>query len=293
LVAKDKEAGMSQALSELDRYRLRIKELESEVARLKAQVLSGARRSLGDGELSQALDQARRRQSEVEALLAGARALLVHQGFEQAARGLFDACKEITGATAGYVALLADTGEENEVLFLDPGGERCTVDPSLPMPIRGLRSEAYHHCVAVYHNDFAHSQWQDFLPAGHVRLHNVLFAPLVIEGKAVGLIGLANKPGGFGPRDQELATTFGELASVALRERRAEEQRMQLLEELKEAMSHIKRLSGIVPICASCKKVRDDAGYWQQVDTFLREHSDLMLSHSICPSCRQRLYPDV
>jgi hypothetical protein len=284
---------MAQSSPETDRYQARIEELEREVGRLKAQVLSGARRSLDDGELGRALAQAKKRQSEVEALLAGARALLVHQGFRQAARGLFDACKQITGATAGYVALLSDTGEENEVLFLDPGGRTCTVDPSLPMPIRGLRSLAYRDCAAVYDNDFANSEWQAFLPEGHVHMENVMFAPLVIDDRAVGLIGLANKPGGFVPRDRELAATFGELASVALRERRAEEQRMQLLAELQEAMRHIKRLSGIVPICASCKKVRDDAGYWQQVDTFLREHSDLMLSHSICPSCRQRLYPEV
>jgi len=245
------------------------------------------------GRLSGALQEAERRRLEIEALLTGARSLLVHQGFEHAARGLFDACKAATGATAGYVALLSDDGSENEVLFLDSGRRGCTVDPELPMPIRGLREVSYRRREAVYDNGFADSRWQEFMPEGHVSLDNVMFAPLIIDNQAVGLIGLANKPGGFNERDRELATTFGELAAVALRERRAEEQRQALLDRLQKAMQEIKTLSGIIPICAHCKNVRDDAGYWQQVELFVETHSKAAFSHSICPECRKLLYPDL
>ena len=157
------------------------------------------------------------RSAQFAALLQASRAVLEEREFKGAAAAIFLACKGLVGATAGYVALLAEGGTENQLVFLDPGGLECTVDSSLPMPIRGLRSEAYKSGQPVYHNDFANSEWAHLMPAGHARLDNVLFAPLMIEGKAAGLLGLANKPGGFCPEDVRLAAAFGELAAVALR----------------------------------------------------------------------------
>ena len=171
----------------------------------------------GDGGLELALREARRKQHESEALLRAAKAIPLAETFAQSARVIFDACKEVTGATAGYVALLSATGEENEVLFLDAGGLPCTVDPGLPMPIRGLRGVSYETNKAVYDNDFSHSHWMKFMPEGHVDLRNVMFSPVVVAGKTVGLIGLSNKDGDFTAADAEVATTFGELAAVALR----------------------------------------------------------------------------
>lgn len=63
--------------------------------------------------------------------------------------------------------------------------------------------------------------------------------------------------------------------------------------ELQEALARIKILSGILPICCSCKKIRDDNGYWQQVEAYVCEHTDAEFSHSICPECAARLYPEL
>ena len=130
----------------------------------------------------------------------------------------------MTGAQSGYVALLSDDGSENEVLFLEAGGLPCSVDPSLPMPIRGLRAQAYHTGRAVYHNDFMHSEWIKFMPEGHVTLKNVMFAPLNIGGKTVGIMGLANKPEDFVEADATLAGALGEVAAIALHNSRTLEQ---------------------------------------------------------------------
>ena len=143
--------------------------------------------------------------------------ILKKHNFNSIARMIFDFCKQITGATAGYVALLSTDGQENEVLFLDAGGRRCTVDPKLPMPIRGLIAEAYKKSITVYDNDFHNSDWMNKIPQGHVRLDNVLFTPLTIEEKTVGVMGLANKEGGFSEYDVKIATTFGKLAAVVLK----------------------------------------------------------------------------
>jgi len=182
-------------------------------------------------------NEAARRQAEVAALLEASRAVLENRDFTDAARAIFDSCKALIGAVAGYIALLTPEESENEVLFLDSGGLPCTVDPSLPMPVRGLRGEAYHQAKALYENNFPESQWVGFLPEGHAELQNVLFAPLMIEGRVLGLLGLANKPGGFTDRDLRMASAFGELAAIALRNSRtlealqASEERYRLLTE--------------------------------------------------------------
>ena len=62
--------------------------------------------------------------------------------------------------------------------------------------------------------------------------------------------------------------------------------------ELKEALDKVKLLSGFLPICASCKKIRDDKGYWNQIEIYIRDHSEAEFSHSVCPECAKKLYPD-
>ena len=61
--------------------------------------------------------------------------------------------------------------------------------------------------------------------------------------------------------------------------------------KLQKALSEIKILGGLLPICASCKKIRDDQGYWNQIETYIASHSDAVFTHGICPDCREQLYP--
>jgi len=240
------------------------------------------------------------RQKELDALMKGSKDVLRQKGFTEAARVIFDHCKDLLGATSGYVALLDEQGQENEVLFLEAGGLPCSVDPNLPMPIRGLRAEAYHNNKAVYHNDFMNSQWIDFMPEGHVILKNVMFAPLILENKTVGIIGLANKESDFNDNDAKMATGFGELAAIALQNSRnldeketAEKEREIVIEDLKEALSKVKTLGGLLPICMHCKKIRDDKGYWNQLESYIYKHTDAEFSHSICKECAEKHYPDM
>ena len=75
--------------------------------------------------------------------------------------------------------------------------------------------------------------------------------------------------------------------------KRAEEEREKLIHELQDAINKVKTLSGMLPICSSCKKVRDDKGYWTQIEAYVRDHSDAEFTHGICPECFKKLYPDV
>jgi phosphoserine phosphatase RsbU/P len=65
------------------------------------------------------------------------------------------------------------------------------------------------------------------------------------------------------------------------------------VQELALALDQVKTLRGIVPICANCKNVRDDQGYWNRVETYMREHTGAEFSHAVCPDCMEKLYPQL
>jgi PAS domain S-box-containing protein len=72
--------------------------------------------------------------------------------------------------------------------------------------------------------------------------------------------------------------------------RRAAEERERMIDELKEALANVKTLRGLIPICSSCKKIRDDKGFWSQVEVYVRDRSEAEFSHGICPECMKKLY---
>ena len=81
-------------------------------------------------------------------------------------------------------------------------------------------------------------------------------------------------------------------ALTASRRRRAEEERERLIKRLQETLAEVKTLSGMLPICANCKKIRDDKGYWNQIEAYIGDHSEAEFSHGICPDCAKKLYPE-
>jgi len=80
---------------------------------------------------------------------------------------------------------------------------------------------------------------------------------------------------------------------VEVQERRqAEQEKEVLITELQKALDEVKTLSGLLPICSTCKKIRDDKGYWNQIENYIGEHSEAQFTHSICPDCLVKHYPD-
>ena len=88
----------------------------------------------------------------------------------------------------------------------------------------------------------------------------------------------------------ELARIFN---SMVEKRRQTEAEREKLIHHLQEALAEVKLLSGFLPICTSCKKIRDDKGYWNQIESYISTHSDVKFSHSLCPECAKKLYPDL
>ena len=75
--------------------------------------------------------------------------------------------------------------------------------------------------------------------------------------------------------------------------KRTEMERKNLIVELKDALAQVKTLRGLLPICSHCKKIRDDTGYWNQIESYIHKHSDAEFSHGICPECAKKYYPDM
>lgn len=75
--------------------------------------------------------------------------------------------------------------------------------------------------------------------------------------------------------------------------KKSEERQKKILADLKKALDEIKTLKGIVPICSHCKKIRDDKGYWDQVESYVAKHTEAQFSHSICPECSRTYYPEL
>jgi sigma-B regulation protein RsbU (phosphoserine phosphatase) len=111
------------------------------------------------------------------------------------------------------------------------------------------------------------------------------------EGLEMGAVDFISKP--F-HREELLARVRTHLELSQLRGR-LEQQNADLMltnAQLQEALASVKILRGLIPICASCKKIRDDGGFWHAVESYISEHSEAAFSHGICPDCLHKLYPE-
>ena len=80
---------------------------------------------------------------------------------------------------------------------------------------------------------------------------------------------------------------------MALYKNMAEKERKKLIKELQDSLAKVKQLTGLLPICANCKDIRNDKGYYEQIEKYISGHSDAEFSHGICPKCAKKLYPDI
>jgi response regulator RpfG family c-di-GMP phosphodiesterase len=115
---------------------------------------------------------------------------------------------------------------------------------------------------------------------------------LVDEASEAGVGAYVVKPARDNELDRAIAIARARSDDLFELRRLSEELRRQN-EELQAALERIKTLSGLLPICAGCKRIRDDQGYWQQVELYIQDHSEIRFSHGLCPECCVTLYPEV
>jgi len=105
------------------------------------------------------------------------------------------------------------------------------------------------------------------------------------DGLEVGADGYIARP----ISNRELKARVNAMVRILVAERESD----RLIHELQDALSKIRQLSGLLPICCHCKKIRDDKGYWNQIEAYIRDHSEAEFSHSICQECVKTYYPDM
>jgi len=144
----------------------------------------------------------------------------------------------------------------------------------------------------VIHNDYAALCHRKGLPEGHAQVRRELVVPIFRDEKIVAVLGIGNKEQEYTDKDIEFVTYFADVAweitQHKLVEKALEEERIQL----RKALDEVRTLRGIIPICANCKQIRDDQGFWSEVESYISSHTDARFSHGICPECRKKLYPD-
>jgi hypothetical protein len=115
---------------------------------------------------------------------------------------------------------------------------------------------------------------------------SVALIPIKVRGDRIGLIQLNDmRIGMFNEQLIQYFEMIGDQIGLAVHN-------SWVYTQLQKAYEEIKVLRGIIPICSSCKKIRDDAGYWQQVEVYIRDHTEASFSHGICPECTKRLYSE-
>ncbi len=113
-----------------------------------------------------------------------------------------------------------------------------------------------------------------------------------LEDAAVGVEAVRKGAQDYLVKDQISGRALVRAVQYALERKRANEERECLVRRLQEALANIKSLRGLLPICATCKRIRDDDGYWNQVETYIHEHTDANFTHSMCPECQRKLHPE-
>jgi PAS domain S-box-containing protein len=129
---------------------------------------------------------------------------------------------------------------------------------------------------------------------------SIMNVPLFLRGRIVGGLLLRSlEPRAYTQEHGVLAARIsnqiaGTVANIRLylELEQTHEEREKLIRNLQEALVKVKTLSGLLPICSACKKIRDDKGYWRQIESYIRDHSEAEFSHGICPDCMRKLYPD-
>jgi len=119
-----------------------------------------------------------------------------------------------------------------------------------------------------------------------------LGAPLTNKGQIIGVIALQSYTDDnlYDETDRDVLIAIADQVALAIERKRSEEKREKLISDLHTALEEVKILQGILPICSHCKKVRDDKGYWNQIESYIQKHSEALFSHGICPACEEILY---
>ncbi|MFA6033984.1 MAG: GAF domain-containing protein [Myxococcota bacterium] len=192
----------------------------------------------------------------------------------------------LTGSPLGFTGWFGDT--TGEIVFSAVEGET--------LPAQTTRKSSISRAVGgslFIVNDPKNEIMPPGLPRWRDSITRLIAAPAVFSDELLGQVVVANAGQDYTGDDVETLERLSSFYAIAIRFTRSQHEREVLIHELQEAIGKVKTLSGLLPICSSCKQIRDDKGYWHQVEVYVRNRTDAQFSHGICPDCMKKLYPDL
>ncbi|OGV60397.1 MAG: hypothetical protein A2X45_18660 [Lentisphaerae bacterium GWF2_50_93] len=204
----------------------------------------------------------------------------------------------LTGSKIGYIYHYS---EEKKEFILNTWSKdvmkECTVtnpQTCYELDKTGVWGEAVRQRKPILINDFpAQHPLKKGYPEGHAKLYKFLTIPVFVDDKIVAVAAVANKETDYDQSDVRQLNLLMDTVWKYVERKESEADKELLIKDLKKALAEVKVLGALLPICASCKKIRDDKGYWANLESYLTEHTDTQFSHGICPDCAKALYPDL
>jgi transcriptional regulator with GAF, ATPase, and Fis domain len=246
-------------------------------------------------------EEVRRRNQELALLNRVGQVLNSTLDLDQVLATILEEARDLLGVVASSIWLVDH--ETDEVVCRQATGPKSSIVRGWRLPPgKGIAGWVAHHNQSLIVSD-VQSDERYFEEVGQqmgVDLRSILSVPLKIRQDVIGVIQVVDtKIDRFGEKGQALLESLAAPAATAIENARLYERAQQEIlerkraeESLREALAQVKRLSGLLPICANCKKIRDDEGYWQDVAVYVQEHSEAEFTHGICSDCAKELYPD-
>ena len=258
------------------------------------------KRCLEKQDLIEEVERLRKALGEFERLITTISTRFINLSSDEIDSGIREALKEIgafTGVDRSYAFVLSDNGTKIDDTYewcaegVKPQTQNLkgiSIDDELSWFAKRLRNFEVVHVPCVADLRLEASDEKEYFQAQDVQ--SLLAIPMTYGGSLVGFLGFdsarANKKWTEGII--ALLGVVGEIFTNALERKRTEEALLREKDKLQAALAKIKTLSGMLPICASCKKIRDDKGYWSQIEEYIRDHSEAQFSHGICPECAEK-----
>lgn len=213
---------------------------------------------------------------------------LIDQSLEEAIR--------LTGSRIGYLHFVSEDQEHLELFTRSKEVlEVCNVDKASHHPLSQalIWADCLRTKKPVIHNDYQNPSDNKGYSEGHTHIVRHMSIPLIDDKKIIAIAGVVNKEEPYNQSDiRRLSLFMGGMWGI-LKRNRMQEKNEHLVVELQKVLNKIKTLGGLIPICSSCKRIRDDQGSWNQLESYLHKHTDANFTHGICPECARQLYPDV
>jgi len=207
-----------------------------------------------------------------------------------------EAAVRLTGSRIGYLHFVSEDRERSR-LFIRSGGLllEYNTDETSPYPLgeTNVWADCLQSRKPVIDNGCQNPSGKTDYPEGYIHVVRHMSIPISDDRKIVAIAGVVNKKEPYIQSDVRHLSLFMNCMWSLLKRKRIQEKNEQLVAELQQALDKIKTLGGLIPICSSCKRIRDDQGHWSQLESYLHEHTSADFTHGICPECRRRLYQHV